>query len=99
MARLEFLEKETIEVIDTLAWIIAGEKRIEVQLLVTNQRFLAIKETQDNETKIVCSFNLGELDHVKQLEKASTCYTCYLKENRFVVFDSDPIGTYLKKLC
>lgn len=99
MARLEFLENETIEVIDTLAWIIAGEKKIEVQLLVTNQRFLAIKENQNNETKIVCSFVLEELDHIKQLEGSLTCYTCYLKENRFVVFDSEPIGIYLEKLC
>ena len=45
MAQLEFYENETIEVMDTQAWMQSEEQTIEVQLIVTNQRFIAFQET------------------------------------------------------
>ena len=90
---LEFKENETIEVIDTQAWIELNDERIEIQLLVTNIRFLAVKETPKGKFTI-CDFNLNEIEKVDHQSRNTTCL---LSGNRFVKFDSDPIGEYLLK--
>lgn len=90
---LEFKENETIEVIDTQAWIEVNDERIEIQLIVTDTRFLAVKETPKGKF-VICDFNLEEMEKV---EHQSHNTICWLTENRFVKFDSDPIGEYLLK--
>lgn len=91
---LEFKDDETIEVIDTQAWIESAQNRIEIQLIVTNIRFLAVKEIKKRGKLVVCEFNLEEIE---QLEHQSNHTTCWLDQNRFVTFDSNPIGEYLTK--
>ncbi len=94
MKQLEFYENETIEVMDTQAWMQSEEQTIEVQLIVTNQRFIAFQESGE-EKNVVCSLKLEEIEKVEHQERNTTCW---LKENKFIHFDSDPIGEYLKKI-
>ena len=87
---LEFENNETIEVMDTQAWIESNESTIEVQLIVTNMRFLAVQEKV-----VVCSLNLEEIEKIEHDGK----YTiCWLIGGYFIRFDSDPIGHYLDKM-
>lgn len=88
---LEFKDNETIEVIDTQAWIESNNEKVEIQLIVTNMRFLAVKETPKGKF-VICDFNLEELEKVDHQTQNTTCL---LSGNRFVKFDSDPIGKYL----
>ncbi|MCI9233874.1 MAG: hypothetical protein HFH08_04660 [Bacilli bacterium] len=90
---LEFKDNETIEVIDTQAWIESNNEKIEIQLIVTNIRFLAIKETLKGKF-VICDFYLEEMEKVDHQPQNTTCL---LSGNRFVKFDSDPIGEYLLK--
>ncbi|MCI8545105.1 MAG: hypothetical protein HFH09_02615 [Bacilli bacterium] len=90
---LEFKDNETIEVIDTQAWIESNNEKIEIQLIVTNMRFLAVKETPKGKF-VICDFNLEEMERIDHQTQNTTCW---LVENRFVKFDSDPIGEYLLK--
>lgn len=95
MAQLEFKDTETIEVMDTQAWIKNDDNNIEVEIIVTNERFLAVRESKEQGKKIICSFELGDIEKVEHKENDTTCW---LKGNRFIKFDSDPIGMYLSKI-
>lgn len=95
MAQLEFKDTETIEVMDTQAWIKNDDNSIEVEIIVTNERFLAVRESKEQGKKIVCSFELEEIERVEHEENNTLC--C-LKGKRFIKFDSDPIGIYLSKI-
>ena len=93
--QLEFRENETIEVMDTQAWMKSSESTIEVQLIVTNFRFLAVQETKEFGKTVICSLDLSE---IKKIEHQDTYTICRLNENRFIQFESEPIGTYLDKI-
>lgn len=95
MAQLEFMENETIEVMDTQAWMESSKQTIEVQLFVTNIRFIAVQETKEHGKNVICSLNLEEIEQVDHQERSTICW---LQGNRFIKFDSDPIGVYLDKI-
>ena len=74
MAQLEFKETETIEVMDTQAWIKNDGNDIEVQIIVTNERFLAVRESKEQGKKIVCSFDLSEIEKLEHEQNNTLCW-------------------------